>query len=76
MYARVIGTGSYLPGSPVSNNDLAARGIDTNDEWIVTRTGIRSRHLAEPGTTSPARSIRASRSPISRWTSRRSGRAP
>ncbi len=52
MYARVIGTGSYLPGSPVSNNDLAARGIDTNDEWIVTRTGIRSRHLAEPGTTS------------------------
>ena len=52
MYARVIGTGSYLPGNPVSNNDLAARGIDTNDDWIVTRTGIRSRHLAEPGTTS------------------------
>ena len=52
MYARVIGTGSYLPGSPVSNADLAARGIETNDEWIVTRTGIRSRHLAEAGTTS------------------------
>ena len=52
MYARLIGTGSYLPGSPVSNDDLAARGIDTNDEWIVTRTGIRSRYLAEPGTTS------------------------
>jgi 3-oxoacyl-[acyl-carrier-protein] synthase-3 len=52
MYARLIGTGSYLPGSPVSNNDLAARGIDTNDEWIITRTGIRSRYLAEPGTTS------------------------
>jgi 3-oxoacyl-[acyl-carrier-protein] synthase-3 len=52
MFARVTGTGSYLPGNPVSNNDLAARGIDTNDEWIVTRTGIRSRHLAEPGTTS------------------------
>lgn len=52
MYARLIGTGSYLPGSPVSNSDLAARGIDTNDEWIVTRTGIRSRYLAEPGTTS------------------------
>lgn len=52
MYARLIGTGSCLPGSPVSNNDLAARGIDTNDEWIVTRTGIRSRYLAEPGTTS------------------------
>lgn len=52
MFARVIGTGSYLPGNPVSNDDLAKRGIDTNDEWIVTRTGIRSRYLAEPGTTS------------------------
>ncbi|WP_265942565.1 beta-ketoacyl-ACP synthase III [Dechloromonas sp. A34] len=52
MYARLIGTGSCLPGNPVSNDDLAARGIDTNDEWIVTRTGIRSRYLAEPGTTS------------------------
>lgn len=52
MYARVIGTGSYLPGNPVSNDDLAARGIDTNDEWIVSRTGIRSRYLAEPGTNS------------------------
>ncbi len=52
MYARLIGTGSCLPGAPVSNDDLAARGIDTNDEWIVSRTGIRSRHVAEPGTTS------------------------
>ncbi|MCL2636084.1 MAG: ketoacyl-ACP synthase III [Betaproteobacteria bacterium] len=49
MYARVIGTGSCLPGKPVSNEDLAARGIDTSDEWIVARTGIRSRYLAEPG---------------------------
>lgn len=52
MFARITGTGSYLPGNPVSNHDLAARGIDTSDDWIVTRTGIRSRHLAEPGTTS------------------------
>jgi 3-oxoacyl-[acyl-carrier-protein] synthase-3 len=52
MFARLIGTGSYLPGLPVSNDDLAARGIATSDEWIVTRTGIRSRYLAEPGTTS------------------------
>jgi len=52
MFARLTGTGSYLPGNPVTNNDLAARGIDTNDEWIVTRTGIRSRYLAEQGTTS------------------------
>lgn len=52
MFARLIGTGSCLPGNPVTNDDLAARGIDTNDEWIVTRTGIRSRYLAEQGTTS------------------------
>jgi 3-oxoacyl-[acyl-carrier-protein] synthase-3 len=52
MFARVIGTGSYLPGKPVTNDELAARGIDTSDEWIVTRTGIRSRHLSEAGTTS------------------------
>lgn len=52
MYSRLTGTGSFLPGKPVSNADLATRGIDTNDEWIVTRTGIRSRYLADPGTTS------------------------
>lgn len=52
MYARLMGTGSCLPGNPVNNDELASRGIDTNDEWIVTRTGIRSRHLAELGATS------------------------
>ncbi len=46
-YARIIGTGSYLPGEPVSNSDLVARGIETSDEWILGRTGIRYRHLAE-----------------------------
>lgn len=61
MYARLIGTGSCLPGNPVSNNELAARGIDTNDEWIVTRTGIRSRYLAEPGTTSSELGLLAAR---------------
>ena len=50
MYARLTGTGSCLPGVPVTNDDLVARGIDTNDEWIVSRTGIRSRYLAPPGT--------------------------
>ena len=61
MYARLIGTGSYLPGNPVSNHDLAARGIETDDEWIVTRTGIRTRHLAEPGTTSSALGLEAAK---------------
>ncbi len=49
IYARIAGTGSCLPGKPVSNNDLVLRGIDTSDDWIVGRTGIKSRHLALPG---------------------------
>ena len=46
IHVRIAGTGSYLPGEPVSNHDLVARGIDTSDEWVATRTGIRARHLA------------------------------
>ncbi|PTD97891.1 beta-ketoacyl-ACP synthase III [Pseudothauera lacus] len=49
IYARIAGTGSYLPGTAVSNNDLVARGVDTSDDWVVERTGIRTRHLAEAG---------------------------
>ncbi len=41
----IIGTGSYLPQTILSNDDLAAR-LDTSDEWIVERTGIRQRHIA------------------------------
>jgi 3-oxoacyl-[acyl-carrier-protein] synthase-3 len=52
-YARITGTGSYLPERRLSNQDLvdhlAARGIETNDEWIVERTGIRARHFAADG---------------------------
>ena len=52
-YTRLAGTGSALPARVVSNADLvaelAARGIETSDDWIVTRTGIRQRHLAGPG---------------------------
>jgi 3-oxoacyl-[acyl-carrier-protein] synthase-3 len=47
MQARITGTGSYLPPTALSNDDLVARGVDTSDEWIVERTGIRSRHIAE-----------------------------
>lgn len=46
VYSKITGTGSCLPGNPVSNDDLVARGIDTTDKWIVERTGIRYRHLA------------------------------
>lgn len=44
-YARITGTGSYLPDRIVTNQELATR-IDTSDEWIVSRTGIEARHVA------------------------------
>nr|WP_310522815.1 beta-ketoacyl-ACP synthase III [Polymorphobacter sp.] len=46
--ARIIGTGSYLPSHILTNAELAAR-VDTSDEWIVERTGIRQRHIAAKG---------------------------
>ncbi len=45
MYSRVIGTGSYLPAQQVTNFDLEKR-IDTSNDWIVSRSGIHSRHFA------------------------------
>ena len=48
MYARIAGTGSYLPEKIVTNDDIA-RTVDTSDEWVRTRTGIRSRHVAAEG---------------------------
>jgi 3-oxoacyl-[acyl-carrier-protein] synthase-3 len=47
--AGILGVGSYVPPKVVTNDDLAAR-MDTTDEWIFSRTGIRARHLVEPGT--------------------------
>ena len=47
IYSRIVGTGSYLPVNVVSNDELARR-VDTSDEWIRARTGIRQRHLADP----------------------------
>jgi len=52
-YSRITGTGSHLPPQRLTNADLVARlaadGVETSDEWIVERTGIRSRHFAAPG---------------------------
>ncbi len=49
-FARITGTGSVLPGERLSNQQLADRlaasGVETSDEWIVERTGIRARHFA------------------------------
>ena len=52
IYSRILGTGSYLPPKRLTNADLAAelaqQGVETSDEWIVERTGIRARHFAAP----------------------------
>ena len=49
-YARIAGTGSHLPPNRLTNDDIAAQlardGIETSDQWIVERTGIRARHFA------------------------------
>ena len=67
-YARIIGTGSYLPPRRLTNDDLAAelaqRGLETSDEWIVERTGIRARHFAAPDVTSSDLALEASKNAI------------
>ena len=50
IYSRIAGTGSYLPSKVLTNDDLA-RIVDTSDEWIAARTGIRERHIAAEGET-------------------------
>ena len=67
-YARITGTGSYLPPRRLTNNDLAAelaqRGIETSDEWIVERTGIHARHFAAPDVGSSDLALEASRNAL------------
>lgn len=64
-YARITGTGSYLPPRRLTNHDLAAelaeRGIETSHEWIVERTGIEARHFADAATSSSDLALVASR---------------
>ncbi len=65
LYSRITGTGSYLPTRRLSNADLvaelAAKGIETSDEWIVERTGIRARHFAAPEVCSSDLGLEAAR---------------
>jgi len=67
-YSRITGTGSYLPPRRLSNAELAlelaAQGVETSDEWIVERTGIRARHFAAPDVTSSDLGARAARSAL------------
>jgi len=50
VFARIAGTGSYLPEKCLTNDELA-KIVDTSDEWIAARTGIRQRHIAAEGQT-------------------------
>lgn len=61
IYSRIAGTGSMLPGAPVTNHDLVARGINTSDEWIIERTGIHARYLADPGVTASDLGVEAAK---------------
>ncbi|MGO2405968.1 MAG: 3-oxoacyl-ACP synthase, partial [Vibrio litoralis] len=47
MNSKILGTGSYLPTQVRTNADLE-KMVDTSDEWIVTRTGIRERRISAP----------------------------
>lgn len=60
IYSRIIGTGSYLPEKILTNSDLAA-SVDTSDEWIQQRTGIRQRHIAADGEFASDLALQASR---------------
>ena len=65
LYSKIIGTGSCLPPKRVTNHalamQLAEKGIETSDEWIVSRSGISARHYAEPDVQSSDFAVEASR---------------
>ena len=63
IYAKIIGTGSYLPPKRITNDELAAilakQGVETSDEWIRTRSGILARHYADEGVQSSDLGVKA-----------------
>jgi 3-oxoacyl-[acyl-carrier-protein] synthase-3 len=65
VYSKIIGTGSYLPARRVTNDELAAelgaKGIETSDEWIVSRSGISARHYAAADQNSSDLAVEAAR---------------
>ena len=60
IYSRIVGTGSYLPENVVTNADLE-KIVDTTDEWIRERTGIRQRHVALEGQTTSDLAVEAAK---------------
>jgi 3-oxoacyl-[acyl-carrier-protein] synthase-3 len=67
-YSRITGTGSFLPPRRLSNDDmvalLAAKGLETSDQWIVERTGIRARHFVDDGVNSSDLALHAARAAL------------
>ncbi|WP_138516627.1 beta-ketoacyl-ACP synthase III [Rhodoferax bucti] len=67
-YSRITGTGSYVPPRRLTNADLAAelaaKGVETSDEWIVERTGIRARHFVADGVYSSDLALEACKSAL------------
>jgi 3-oxoacyl-[acyl-carrier-protein] synthase-3 len=67
-YSRITGTGSYLPSRRLSNAqlvaELATQGVETSDDWIVERTGIRARHFAAPDECSSDLGVAAARNAL------------
>jgi 3-oxoacyl-[acyl-carrier-protein] synthase III len=64
--AYFAGIGKYTPRRVIKNNEFAKLGLDTNDEWIVQRTGIRERHIAAPGETNCSMSATAAQTAMER----------
>jgi 3-oxoacyl-[acyl-carrier-protein] synthase-3 len=62
-YSRIVGTGSYLPEKVLTNRDLEL-AVDTSDEWIYTRTGIRQRHIASDSEKTSDLALEASRNAL------------
>jgi 3-oxoacyl-[acyl-carrier-protein] synthase-3 len=62
-YSRLVGTGGYLPSKVLTNRDLEAT-VDTTDEWIYSRTGIRQRHIAAEGELTSDLALAASRAAL------------
>jgi len=57
---RILGTGSYVPPKRLTNVDLEKMGLDTTDEWIVQRTGVKERRMADPDVTTSDLALEAS----------------
>ena len=65
-FAYIAGTGHSVPKNVMTNDDITAMGLETNDDWIIERTGIRQRHIAKDGESLASLSAEASRQAMAR----------